>query len=406
MLPGPAGTGSPLPYDSAIWIAVAAIIGLAVLMMALAALVIAHHMVSDRNRRLNRQRFERAAGDLAPSLIASSGDLMLAVEKSIARNGMRATALVLRKSRQELKGAAAARITAVLEELGVITELVGALRSRREWKREHAARALGECGGSTALEALSNAASDPAPTVRRAARESLLALNESAGIAIAISSFLQDLPRRAGWRRTFYSRLSSIDPIELLRLVRSGSLDHNEVKLAMEALGDAGAQAAISIASGMLVSDDAELRATAVRVIGKLDRGEFTDQLVRMLEDDEWYVRAAVARSLEWMLGTGDQSRIDRDARARAIAALAKAMSDRAWWVRANSSRALARAGRSAREMLFSAAEGSDPYSADAALAALAMVKLDPAERSLVREVAERRRAAPPAQPRLNVSAQ
>lgn len=394
MIPGAAEAGSPLAYEQALWIAIGVVLVLGAITAVLAVLVIGHHFFSDRNRRVNRERFEAATKDLAAHLVASEGELLEAVRRSISRNGRRATALVLRKSRLELKGPAAERISDVLQEIGVTRELKSQLASRREWKREHAARGLGECGGVEAMHALMVGASDSSPAVRRASREGLLTMDSEEAVTVAIRSFLQDLPRRAGWKRAFYSRLSSTNPLELLKLIRSGQLDRNEIKLALEALGDAGAQPAVSLAGDLLHDDDPEIRATAIRVLGKLDRVEYLDHVTTHLTHESWFVRAASARSLEWILGTGDSRRMDRSARMRAVDALASTLSDRAWWVRANGARALARAGRDGRTHLFKSANGADPFAVDASLAALALVTLDRDEQEQIRGILDQRRAA------------
>lgn len=393
MQPGP-GFSSPLEFNQALWVAAFAVIVLCILTLLLATSVIAHHLVSDRNRRLNRERFEGAAAMLAPVLVAPGSDLIDAVRDAIRDHGKRATGLVLRRARLDLRGTSADRISAVLEEIGVVDELIKALDSRRDWKREHAARGLGECGGERALRALLPSADDESAMVRRAARESLLMIRDPEGIRAAIASFLVDLPRRAGWRRSFYSRLSAVDPLELLRLIRSGKLETPEIKLALEALGDSETQAALSIAAEMLERPEPELRATAARVIGKLDRVEFMTKLTEALNDEAWFVRAAIARSFEWMLSGKQTSRMDPRARAAAVDALALHLADRNWWVRANSSRALAREGSSGRKRLFISAGGTDGYAADAALAALALVELAPEEQERFNRLIEARRAA------------
>lgn len=391
---GGPGFSSPLEFNQALWTAAIAVVVLCILTVLLAASVIGHHLVSDRNRRRNRERFEGSADVLAPVLVGPGADLMDAVRESIRRYGKRATGLVLRRARLDLRGGAADRISNVLDDIGVTAELIAALRSRRDWKREHAARGLGEAGGEKALRALIETANDESAMVRRAARESLLMLRDPEGIHVAIASFLRDLPRRSGWRRAFYSRLSAVDPLELLRLIRSGNLETAEVKLALEALGDAGTQAALSVAAEMLDRPEPELRATAARVIGKLDRVEFIPRLTEALQDDAWFVRATVARSFEWILSAKETSRMDPASRSAAVEGLAKHLADRNWWVRANASRALAREGTIGRQRLFAAAAGSDSYAADAALAALAIVELPPSENSRFHELIEARRAA------------
>lgn len=242
-------------------------------------------------------------------------------------------------------------------------------------------RGLGECGGATARAAMIEAASDPSPGVRRAARDGLLNDGHPDAIQAGIASFLIDLPRRAGWRRAFYARLASVGSGALLELVESHKLNTEERKLAIEALADAGASKALPLSIALLDSNEPELRATAARGVGKLGGVTELGLAMARLEDDEWFVRAAAARAIETILTSHGRevsvTQIDRIAEA-----LGASLVDRSWWVRANAARALARTGSVGADVLLSTAEGADTYARDAALAALAMADLNQAARA------------------------
>ena len=110
-----------------------------------------------------------------------------------------------------------------------------------------------------------------------------------------------------------------------------------------------------------LSSEDAELRVTAVRALGKLAAAEHREPIVERLRDPAWFVRAAAARALQ---SSGEDAAVDD--------ALGQALRDSEWWVRANAARSLARRGETGVARLAAALEGDDRYARDAALSALA----------------------------------
>lgn len=362
---------------------------LTLIVLVLLILVFAHHLVSDRRRAKNRRQFQDAADFLAPYIVVGHSQMGRIVDDARSRFGDRAVALVLRRARLDLKGVSADGISRILEEMGSTGELVRQARHRKEWKRVNGIRGLGECGGDTARQVMIEAASDPSPAVRRAARDGLLNDQRPESVRAAIASFLTDLPRRAGWRRAFYARLASIAPPALLELIHSGKLKSEEQKLAIEALADAGSREVLPLSVSLLDSNEPELRATAVRAIGKLGGTAEVTLAIDRLADDEWFVRAAAARALETIL-TDHASKISIHQANRIAEILGARLADRSWWVRANAARALARTGQAGAQVLLSTAEGTDTYARDAALAALAMAELTPASRAKLDEIVGR----------------
>lgn len=373
--------------DALVVIAIGVVI-LTVIVLALSVVVVAHHVITDRQRRMNRQRFESASVLLAPRLVADSADLEKTVEVARGQNGDRAVALVLRRARYDLSGSIVERISATLERMGEVDKLLKEARSRREWRRIAGVRGLGECGGAKAREALVAAANDPSGEVRRAAREGLLNDRSPEAVRAAIQSFLVDLPRRAGWRRSFYARLAAVAAEELTHLIESRQLQGGEEKLALEALGDAGRPSALMLALARVASADAESRATAIRVLGKVGGPRELPLIIDALNDTEWFVRAAAARSLEWVLTLADGTP-RTEAHDYACRRLERCLTDRSWWVRANAARALARAGSAGVKALLAMAESNDRYARDASIAALAMAPLTADDRLVVRRKVE-----------------
>jgi HEAT repeat protein len=344
----------------------------------LSIVVVLHHVITDAHRRRNRLRFESAALTLAPYLVSTSQGLDRAVAETRLRTGDRTVALVLRKIRYDLKGELADRAAAVLNDMGEVSRLLHKAKSRRDWRRLAAMRALGECGGSRVRGALIDAAThDKSDDVRSMAREGLLHDGSPEALQAAVDSFVNGLPRRAGARRSFYTRLTFVSEEQMATLLRSGRLPATEQKLALEAVGDVGRRSAMALAKEHLMSHDAEMRATAVRVIGKVGGEGEMRMAIHALDDREWYVRAAAARSLEWMLTLGGP-RSAAAARHSANQRLYLHLTDEAWWVRANSARALTCAGDEGAELLRRATESDDLYARDAAVAAMAMIELLP----------------------------
>jgi len=332
--------------------------------------LVAHHALSSR-RRNRRGRLVRQATPYLAALIGSWERLSPALREARRRYGDWATAVVLREARREVRGDRATEISAALLEMGEVRRLQRAARSRAGWKRAQAVRELGQCGGDVARVELVEAAQDPSPEVRRAARDGLLSDGRPESVQAAMRSFLRDAPTRSTWRRSFYAHLASAAATELRGLLASGALAGDEEKLGLEALGDARDPEAVPLARERLSARDPEIRATAARVAGKLNDSFSGPQLVALLRDSEWFVRASAARAFESL-------RAD----PAALSALGKSLADETWWVRTNATRALARQGEAGAEILLAAADGPDAYSRDAALAALSLVPLAPAARS------------------------
>ncbi len=379
--------GQSLSAEALLVIAVF-VIGMTILVVVLSLIVLMHHLWSDRVRKLNRQRFEGAATFLAQYLVTVDSNLGDMVDAARTRFGDRAVGLVLRRARFDLKGPVSHRISSALVEMGAVDELLRETTSRRDWRRVGAARGLGECGGEKARATLMDlAVNDPVGEVRRAAREGLLTEHSPESTQVAVRSFLEDLPRRAGWRRSFYARLAAIAAPDLLHLIQSGALESTEEKLALEALGDAGSVEALPLAIGHSHAKESELRATGIRVVGKLGGEQELRLVINALEDDEWFVRAAAARSLEWMLGSRSMQLTDPGLAVESTTLLGRCLGDSSWWVRANAARALSRSDQRGVQVLFGAAEGEDRYARDSALAALATSNLTTAQKVRLRRI-------------------
>lgn len=367
---------TPLIPSRAVLFVALAVIFLSILVFIFAIGVLIHHIGSDRNRRRNRERFEGATLLLAPHLVSNDPHLRERVEEARRRFGDRAVGLVLRRARYDIRGSASESISNILVGMGAVKELEKQASSRRDWVRAVAIRGLGECGGPEARATMIEASRDEAGEVRRAAREGLLADGSPIAIKVAIDSFLEDLPRRAGWRRSFYAKLSTVSSTDLIELIRSKRLPVGEEKLALEALSDSGAKNALPLAVEKLSSEEAELRSTAAKALGKLGNLSHLPMLLACVDDKEWFVRAAASRGIELMSIGGALRTANPLDLQEVCRRLGARLTDTSWWVRSNAARALSHQGEFGASVLLDTAEGTDAYARDAALAALAMTPL------------------------------
>lgn len=352
--------------DSRVFVIVAwVVVVLAVFVILFGSGLLLHHAITQRRRRRRRVLHRRVSSVLGPKLTHPE-EIGPAAREAVDRWGIAATSEVLRRARTELTGDVSREISRVLEELGETDRLLALSRSRQEWKRAQAIRELAECGGARAQERLIEATDDPDSRVRHAARDGLLIDHTPEGVEAAIHSYLRDAPSRSAWRRSFYARLATVASEELLQIIEAGQLSSRELKLALEALGDAGEPDARPFALDLISSEEPELRATAARVLGKLaDRRDRAD-LLELLEDEAWYVRAAAARALGEM-PTDPQ----------VCGSLGNHLGDEAWWVRTNSGNALVQHGKTGKRTLLEALDSDDRFARHAALTSLAFADLD-----------------------------
>jgi HEAT repeat protein len=341
--------------------------------LACAVLVIHHAHTSLRRRRRGRL-VERATAFLTPHL--TTGDTLRgAVEQSRRQHGDWATSIVLREARSRVSPARAVLLSSTLLEMGEVERLTKRARSRQDWRRAQAVRGLGQCGGDAALAVLLEATRDTSAEVRRGAREGLLSDRRPASVKAAIHAYLEDGRIGNAFKRSFYARLAATAGDELRDLLRAGSLSPDEEKLALEAMGDARNVDVLPMARERLTAADPELRATAARVVGKLNDEVSGRALERLLHDEEWYVRAAAAKAF---------ASLPQDAPSQGR--LAGLLQDEVWWVRANAAHALAQRGGDGVDTLLAAIGGKDNYSRDAALAALGLAIATPGARERLQE--------------------
>jgi HEAT repeat protein len=362
------------------------VVGTAVAVVAVLAaiffvILVVHHSYTSRQRRRRADAIGRVTPLLGKALESrNERALRAAVYRARQQEGDWAVGIVLREARRELRDAPAEQICRILNDMGEVTRFGRDTSSRHEWRRVRALRELALCGGNAARDAMLQAAfEDTSSEVRRTARDGLLADGRPDSIKAAIESYQRDTPAGTAWKRSFYARLAAVGAEELRALLESGTLDHEEKKLALEALGNARVSAALPLARRLLSDPHPEIRATAARVVGKLGDREHLDALRPLLADSEWFVRAAAARAFETV-----------PADERTLGDLEDGLQDQAWWVRANAAHALACQGDAGIESLIEAVENADPFANDAALSALGRVTLQPTARARLTRILSR----------------
>jgi len=290
-----------------------------------ATLVVRRIVLSRRAHR--RQAVEQRLRDQAFALLGDGAPppagLSHAEERVFA-------GLVARLAHQ-LRGEARAHAAAYADEHGFVDAALADLRSRRHWRRATAAYRLGEMSVFRAVPELRAALDDPTPEVRGAAAGALGKL----GSAEAVADIVTALAHR------------KVPP-----LVGAGAL---------LGIGSAGLPQLLSLTG----SDDPELRARAVELVGLLGTRTEAPAVVEKLRDASGMVRARAAIALGRL---GAEEGAD---------ALCRTLDDRLPYVRASAAQALGAVGdpKTVPRLLQLAAE--DAYE-PAHAAAVAAARLDP----------------------------
>jgi HEAT repeat protein len=128
------------------------------------------------------------------------------------------------------------------------------------------------------------------------------------------------------------------------------------------ALGAAGDPRAESALLGLFVRGSEEQRISAGRALGAIGARRSVPALIAALDDSSWVIRSQAAKSLG-ALGAGE-----------AVQALEAALADQAWWVRANAATSLRHLGEAGMAALRRAAQSEDRFARDRAREALSLV--------------------------------
>jgi HEAT repeat protein len=288
---------------------------------------------------------------------ASATPLRDKLPGSQSRRDRRLVEEILLESARIVKGNARDRMTAAFEALGSVREALGALRSRRWWRRADAAERLGLMRSGAAVEPLVALLNDPVAEVRIRAARALGLIRGSTSIRPLVSALADP------------SRWSAIRVAEILISVGAEAVDelltayetlpHHARVSALDVLGRIRSLRAAALMKRCLSDPHPDIRARAAHGLGLIaDPGAIPD-LIRALQDKEWPVRAMAAKSLGRLGGPA------------AIGPLGEVMKDRQWWVRYNSGEALRTLGRAGLEALTDVLGSEDPYARHMAVAQL-----------------------------------
>lgn len=239
--------------------------------------------------------------------------------------------LVARLARS-LAGEPRRHVGAFFEASGALARELRALRRRAAWRRATAAYALGDMASFEAVPALLEALDDREREVRAAAARSL-------------------------------GRLGAVEAVEpLVFALVEGKVPRAVAGQALLAIGPA----ALTALRPLVQHAEADVRASAIELVGLLGDASDEPLLAGRLRDTSAEVRAKTCRAL------------GRLAAEEAASELAHALSDRIPFVRANAAAALAALGDRAVVPALLAQARDDPFFEAARAAAHAAARLDP----------------------------
>ena len=263
---------------------------LAAASVVLVAVLVLRRLRLARGER-NRRRDEAA---MLPMALALLDDEPTAAPVLDDRR-LRVLAGVLARFARELRGAPRERIAAFFEDSGLVCREIGALRSRRAWRRAEAAHALGAMSSDRAVQDLVAALDDPQRDVRSAAARSLGTL----GRETAVEPLVQVLAAgRVPYSVAAHALLSIGAPAlpELRRLVEE--VEHEVRATAIEVIGLLGDPSDATLLERRLRDASATVRARAAVGLGRLGAERSRPPLRKALTDRVPLVRAAAAEAV------------------------------------------------------------------------------------------------------------
>ena len=272
-------------------------------------------------RALSHARVERIVDELAAGRVAEDaaeiGRSWRTVDAARALAGLRPPA-------------ERARIRGGLHASGAWRSVAGrAARTSRKWDRARALHDLGWLGAPEAAHLVYDALGDNDDDVAWSAVAALGGMEQDLAYHVLLE--LLDDGRFAP------SRIAKVldtrrhpDPLPLLR-ARIPDAPAGTLFWIAYLFGRTGAAGALPALRDLAAHADPDVRASAAEALGRIGGEAPGDVLLRMVEDDAWFVRLHACRSLG-DLGT-----------ARAVEPLRAATADPAWWVRRAAAEALRR---------------------------------------------------------------
>ena len=326
------------------------IILLTILDAAAIFLLLVHHAMSNfgRSKRaaLKNRWKEIIDRDIDSSTPLSMGEVWRPSE-------LAAIGEVIREKWQTHRAKKREALVSAFEKLSLPEFYAARLSSKLSWRRGDAALALGEAGQINKTKDIAELLNDPVRSVRLKAATGLAYLGTEESLNYLLGRFeTLDHVGMQWLKDALYTILR--DKPKLVGRLLSEELPVLVKKAVLETASDvAGFKRADLIAR--LASDeneDIELRISAVKALGTL--GTRVETVKALLASSPcWELRAAAANALG-MIGS-----------PKGISALEKALTDKSWWVRINSAKALARLGSKGIEALKRACESTDRFASD-----------------------------------------
>lgn len=264
-----------------------------------------------------------------------------------------------------LRGSDRERIAALARELGLVGKYARTLDSRSRWRRARAAELLGYFGGPDETPAIAVLLGDEDETVRAVAARALA----RTGSPEAVEALTRTLDNPSELTRLRVAenldRVGQAAVPPLLSLLEeavnpeSHRRQHGPV-FASQVLGGLRAREALpALRRAAREGDNQNVRAQAVRALGRIGDLEDLSLVVEAAGDEAWPVRVQAANALG-ILGEPSTAPV-----------LEELVADREWWVRSAAASALANMGRSGEDALIGLLGSSDPYARDRAAATL-----------------------------------
>ena len=263
-----------------------------------------------------------------------------------------------------LRGAGREYLMNLAEDLGLVALYLGALHSRRRWRRARAAENLGYFGGPRVAGPIATLLVDDDETVRAVAARALARIGtEEAVRALARTldspSEITRLRVAENLERVGHP---SVGPLKesLADVASLGTRDLNGPVMAAQVLGNLrAAEARGVLKQAARHGAETDVRAQATLALGKIGDPDDVPALIACSRDEAWPVRAQAANALGMI---GEVSAVPR---------LREMASDDAWWVRRNACFALANMGPEGETALLEILHGDDRYARDRAAATM-----------------------------------
>ena len=227
---------------------------------------------------------------------ASSRPLREFLPRSPSPRDRRLVEQILLESARLVKGSTQERITAAFEGQGAVREAIRVLGSARWWKRADAAEKLGLMRSEAAVEPLVNLMNDPEPEVRIRAARALGLIRGKTSIRPVVGALADP------------SRWSAIRVAEILISVGSEAVDEllaafdtlpqNGRVSALDVLGRIRGLRAIGLMKRCLLDPHPDIRARSAHGLGLIGDPGTAPDLIGVLRDQEWPVRANSGEAL------------------------------------------------------------------------------------------------------------